>query len=38
MFGKKPDLKKELNNLFAKEYSKMEDAILKPYNKRLMNV
>lgn len=22
MFGKKPDLKKELNNLFAKEYSK----------------
>lgn len=34
MFGKKPDLKKELNNLFAKEYSKMEDAILKPLQQK----
>ena len=34
MFGKKPDLKKELNDLFAKEYSKMEDAILKPLQQK----
>lgn len=34
MFGKKPDLKKELNDLFAKEYSKVEDAILKPLQQK----
>ena len=34
MFGKKPDLKKELNDLFAKNYSKMEDAILKPLQQK----
>lgn len=34
MFGKKPDLKKELNNLFVKNYSKMEDAILKPLQQK----
>lgn len=34
MFGKKPDLKKELNDLFVKNYSKMEDAILKPLQQK----
>ena len=34
MFGKKPDLKKELNNLFVKNYSKIEDAILKPLQQK----
>lgn len=34
MFGKKPDLKKELNDLFAKDYSKIEDAILKPLQQK----
>ena len=34
MFGKKPDLKKELNDLFAKEYSKVEDVILKPLQQK----
>lgn len=34
MFSKKPDLKKELNNLFAKEYSRIEEAILKPLQQK----
>lgn len=34
MFGKKPDLKKELNDLFTKNYSKIEDVILKPLQQK----
>lgn len=35
MFRKKSDLKKELNDLFAKNYSNMEDAMLKPLQQKV---